>query len=103
MSGVQLSLADQQIMVDDQGSHFQAKFTDIFANYQNPPLTGDLALAKRLEKSDKALPSAGGMASLTLPSGCGVIFEDHLQAEKHPCLASLYCFDVNYTTRRLFE
>ena len=34
-------------------------------------------------------------------AGCGVSFEDHLQAEKYPRLASLYRFHVYYTTRRL--
>ena len=32
-------------------------------------------------------------------AGCGASFEDHLQADKHPLLASLYRF--HYTTRRL--
>ena len=36
-------------------------------------------------------------------AGCGVLFEDHLQAEKHPLLASLYRFRVFYTTRRLLD
>ena len=58
-------------------------------------------------KSGKTLPSAGGSASLPLPSGAplpvvGVSFEDHLQAEK-PLLASLYRFHVYHTTRRLLE
>ena len=35
-------------------------------------------------------------------AGCGVSFEDHLQAEK-PLLASLYRFHVYQTTRRLLE
>ena len=35
-------------------------------------------------------------------AGCGVSFEDHLQAEK-PLLASLYRFHVYHTTRRLLE
>ena len=57
----------------------------------------------RLGKSGKTLPSAGGSASLTSPSGgCGVSFEDHLQADK-PLLASLYRFHVYHTTRRLLE
>ena len=36
---VPLSLANQEIMLDDNGSHFKAMFPDIFADYQNPPLT----------------------------------------------------------------
>ena len=35
-------------------------------------------------------------------AGCGVLFEDHLQAEKL-LLASLHRFNVYYTTRRLLE
>ena len=42
-----LSLTNQQIMVDDKGSHFQAIFSDIFTGYQNPPLTGDVAIANK--------------------------------------------------------
>ena len=64
-----LSLANQKIMVDDQGSHFKVMFPDIFADYQNPPLTGALQWQTRHGKSGKALPSAGGSASLTSPSG----------------------------------
>ena len=55
-----LSSANQEIMVDDKGSHFKAS------------------------------------------AGCGVSFEDHLQAEK-PLLASLNRFHVYHTTRRLLE
>ena len=42
-----LSLANQEIMVDDQGSHFKAMFPDIFADYQIPPLTGDVEMANK--------------------------------------------------------
>ena len=42
-----LSLANQEIMVDDKGSHFKAMFPDILADYQNPPLTGDIAMANK--------------------------------------------------------
>ena len=42
-----LSLSEQQIAVDDKGSHFQATFPDIFADYQNPPLTGDVTVANK--------------------------------------------------------
>ena len=42
-----LSLANQEIMADDKGSHFKAMFLDIFADYQNPPLTGDVAMANK--------------------------------------------------------
>ena len=39
----QLSLADQETMVDDKGSHYQA----VFADYQSPPLTGDVTVANK--------------------------------------------------------
>ena len=42
-----LSLANQKIMVDDKGGHFKAIFHDIFVDYQNPPLTGDVAMANK--------------------------------------------------------
>ena len=64
-----LSLANQEIMVDDQGSHFKAMFPDIFADYQNPPLTGDVAMANKAWQNWQNIPSAGGSASLTSPSG----------------------------------
>ena len=64
-----LCLTNQQIMVDDKGNHFQALFSDIIAGYQNPPLTADVAMVIRFGKSEKAHPSVGGRASLTLPSG----------------------------------
>ena len=64
-----LSLANQEIMVDDKGSQFKATFPDIIADYKNPPLTGDVEWQTRHGKSGKTLPSAGGCASLTLPSG----------------------------------
>ena len=43
----QPSMRDQKIMVDDKGSHFQAAFPDIFTDYQNPPLTGDVTVANK--------------------------------------------------------
>ena len=63
-----LSLAIQEIMVDDRGSHFKAMFPDIFADYQNPPLTGDIAIANKAWQIWQNTP-AGGSASLTSPSG----------------------------------
>ena len=42
-----ISLANQEIMVDDNGSHFKAMFPDIFADYQNPPHIGDVAMANK--------------------------------------------------------
>ena len=64
-----LSLANQEIMVDDHGNHFRAMFPDIFADFQNPPLTGDVAMANKAWQIWQNLPSAGGSASLTSPSG----------------------------------
>ncbi|MEW8688794.1 MAG: hypothetical protein AB2556_23500, partial [Candidatus Thiodiazotropha sp.] len=52
-----LSLASQEIMVDDKGSHFFiASFPDIFAQYQNPPLTGDVAMANKAWHAWKDTP-----------------------------------------------
>ena len=34
-------------MVDEKGTHFQATFTDILANYENPPLSGDITVANK--------------------------------------------------------
>ena len=56
-------------MVDYQGSHFKAMFPDIFADYQNPPIIGDVAMANKAWQIWQTLPSAGGSASLTSPSG----------------------------------
>ena len=90
------------------GSHFQAMFSDIFACYQTPLLTGDVAMANKAWQIWKSAPFSLWQCKLNFAlwcatAGCGVSFEDHLQAEKHPLLASLYRFDVNYTTRHLLE
>ncbi|MEW8317033.1 MAG: hypothetical protein AB2653_18585 [Candidatus Thiodiazotropha endolucinida] len=105
-----VSLASQQIMVDDKGSHFQAIFPDIFADYQNPPLTGDVTMANKAWHTWKGTPFDWWQCQLNFAlwcatAGCGVSFEDHLQAasEKHPLFASLYSFHVYYTIRRLLE
>ena len=95
-------------MVDDKVSHFQAMFSDIFAGYQNPPLTGDVAMANKARQIWKSAPFSWWPCQLNsafwcATAGCGVSFEDHLQAKKHPLLASLYSFNVYYTTRRLLE
>ena len=66
---VSLSLANQEIMVDDQRCHFKAMFPDIFADYLNSPLTGDVAMVNKAWQIWQTLPSAGGSASLTSPSG----------------------------------
>ena len=104
---VSLSLANQEIMVDDKGSHFKAMFPDIFADYQNPPLTGDVAMANKAWQIWQNTPFSWWQCQLNFAlwcasAGCGVSFEDPLQAEK-PLLASLYRFHVYHTTRRLLE
>ena len=100
-----LFLTDQQIMVDVKGSHFQATFPDVFADYQNPPLTGDVGVANKAWHNWKSTPFDWLQCQLNFAiwcatAGCGVSNEDHLQAE-NPFLASLYRFHVYYTTRRL--
>ncbi|MCU7887053.1 MAG: hypothetical protein KZQ66_10435 [Candidatus Thiodiazotropha sp. (ex Lucinoma aequizonata)] len=102
-----IRLTDQQIMVDDKGSHFEAKYPDIFADYQNPPLTGDVAMGNKAWHIWKSTPFDWWQCQLNwalwcATAGCGVSFEDHLSA-KDPLLASLYWFHVYYTTRRLLE
>ena len=97
-----LSLTNQQIAVDNKASHFQAKFQDVFADYQNPPLVGDAEMANKAWNSWKSTPFDWWQCQLIFTlwcatAGCGVLFEDHLQA-KDPLLASLYWFHVYYTT-----
>ena len=94
-------------MVDDKGSHFQATFPDIFADYENPPLTGDITVANKAWHAWISTPFDWWECQLNFAiwcatAGCGVSFEDHLQA-KDPLLASLYRFHVYYTTRRLLK
>ena len=100
-----LSLANQEIMVYDNGSHFKAMSPDISADYQNPPLTGDVTMANKAWQVWQNTPFSWWQCQLNFAlwcasAGCGVSFEDHLQAEK-PLLASLYRFHVYHTTRRL--
>ena len=102
-----LSLANQEIMVADKGSHFKAMVPDIFADYQNPPLTGDVAMANKTWQIWQNTPFSWWQCQLNFAlwcasAGCGVSFEDHLQVEK-PLLASLYRFHVYLATRRLLE
>ena len=59
-----LSLANQEIMVDSHENHFKAMFPIIFADYQNPPLTGDVAMANKAWQIWQSSP-----LSLTSPSG----------------------------------
>ena len=64
-----LSLANQGIMVDDKGSHTKAIFPYIFADFQTLRSLETLQWQTRHGKSGKTLPSAGGSARLTSPSG----------------------------------
>ena len=103
-----LSFVNQEIMVDDKRSHFKAMFSVIFADYQNPPLTEDVAMANKTWQIWQNTPFSWWQCQLNFflccaSAGCGVSFEDHLQAEKHPLLAILYSFHVYHTTRRLLE
>ena len=102
-----VSLTNQQIKVDDKGSDFQAIFPDIFAQYQNPPLTGDIAMANKALNSWKNTPFDRwqcklNFAVLCATTGCGVSVEDHLQATD-ALLASLYRFHVYFSTRRILK
>ena len=102
-----LSLTYQEIMVDDKGCHFKAMFPDIFADYQNPPLTGDVAMTNKAWQIWQNTPFSWWQCQLKFAlwcasAGCGDSFEDHLQAEK-PLLARLYRFHVYHTTRRRLE
>ena len=97
-----LSLTDQQIMVDDKGSHLQATFPEVFADYQNPPLTGDVGVANKAKHNWKSTPFDWWQCQLNFAiwcatAECGVSYEDHFQAKK-PLLTSLYRFRVHYTT-----
>ena len=94
----ELSLTDQQIMVDGKGSHFQATLPDVFADYKNPPLTGDVGVANKAWHNWKSTPFDWWQCQLNFAiwcatAGCGVSYEDHLQANNR-LLASLYRFHV---------
>ena len=101
-----LSLASQKIMVDDEGGDFQASFPDIFAQYQNPPLTGSpVTTSNKAWNSWKTTPLDWWQCQLNFTlwcanAGCGVSADDYLQA-KDPLLSGLYRFHVYYTTRHL--
>ena len=101
----QASPASQKIMVDDEGGDFQASFPDIFADYQNPPLTGDINMGNKAWDNWQHAPMTWWHCQLNFAvwcatAGCGVSADDHLQA-KDPLLASLYRFHVYYAIRRL--
>ena len=102
-----LSLASQETKVDSHGNYFKAMFPDIFADYQNPPLTVDVAMANKACQRWQNTHFSWWQCQLYFAlccasAGCGVSFEDHLQVEK-PLFASLYRFHVYHTTRRLLE
>ena len=76
-----LSLANQEIMVDDHGNHFRAMFPT------SPPTIRTLRSLEMLQwqtrhgKSGKTLPLAGGSASLSAPSGAPLpVVGFHLRA-----------------------
>ena len=101
----QASLASQKIMVDDEGGDFQASFPDIFADYQNPPLTGDINMGNKAWDNWQHAPMnwwqcQQNFAVWCATAGCGVSADDCLLA-KDPLLSGLYRFHVYYTTRRL--
>ena len=103
----ELSLTDQHIAIDNKGSRFKALFQDVFADYQNPPLTGDVTVANKAWRIWTSTPFDWWQCQLNVTvwcvtAGCGVSFEDHLQANDL-LLVSLYLFHVYYTTRRLLE
>ena len=103
-----LSLTDQQIIVNSQGDSFKAPFQDVFDQYQNPPLTGSpIATSNKAWNSWKTKPFNWWQNQLNFAiwcatAGCGVSFENHLQATD-PLLRSLYTFHTYYTTRRLLK
>ena len=101
----QASPASQKIMVDEKGSDFQAIFPDNFADYQNPPLTGDINMGNEAWDNWQHAPMTWWQCQLNFAlwcatAGCGVSVDDHLQA-KDPLLSGLYRCHVYYTTRRL--
>ena len=91
-----LSLANQELMVDNKKSHFKAMFPYIFADYQNPPLTGDVAKANKAWQIWQNTHFSWWRCQLNfalwrVSAGCGFSF------------ASLYRFHVYYTTKCLLE
>ena len=101
----QASLASQRIMVNDEGGDFQASFPDIFADFQNPPLTGDINMGNKAWDNWQHAPMTWWQCQMNFAvwcatAGCGVSADDHLLA-KDTLLPSLYRFHVYYATRRL--
>ena len=72
-----LSLANQEIMVDDKGSQFQAMFQDILADYQKTTLTGDVAMANKAWQIWQNIPFSWWQCQLNFAlwcasAGCGI-------------------------------
>ena len=64
-------------MVDDKGSHSKAMFPNIFADYQNPPLTWDVAMANKAWQIWQNTPFSWWQCQLNFAlwcasAGCGV-------------------------------
>ena len=75
-----LSLTNQEIMVDDQESHLKAMIPDIFVDYQNSPLTGDVAMAYKAWQIWQYTPFSWWQCQLNFAlwcasAGCGFLFE----------------------------
>ena len=77
---------------------FQASFPDIFAQYQNPPLTGSpVTTSNKAWNSWKTTPFDWWQCQLNFAlwcatAGCGVSADDHLQAKdpfSQVCIASM--------------
>ena len=84
---------------------FQVSFLNVFQQYVNPPLTGNIAITNAAYKSWLHTPmkwwqSQVNFAVWCATAGCGVSYKEHLQAQS-PLLKSLYNFHVYYQTRRI--
>ena len=80
-----LSLANQEIMVDAKGSHFKVMFPTSSPTIRKIRSLETLQWQTRHGKSSKTLPSAGGSASLTSPSGAPLpVVGFHLRTNSRP-------------------
>ena len=96
----QVSLASQKIMVDDEGGDFQTSFPDIFADYQNPPLTGDINMGNKAWGNWQHTPMTWWQCQLNFTvwcatAGCGVYADDHIETRIETpslrvCIASMF-------------
>ena len=88
-------------MVEEKGSHFQATFPDVFvADYQNPPLTGDVEATNKAWHSWKRSPFDWWQCQLNFAvwcatASCGVSHEDHLQSTDPPLHLSRLLHDLD--------